>query len=545
MIIAVSTLMLSTTVWAPPMHSVMLSVPDYPEEALTWCGPATGQMIMEGYPTGTCSYLQEDVWMAIQTYKTEAMWDTDPVGLKEAMKHLCPPVGTWVVYAKTDSHVLMHSVAYWMTKNSYPVAILLNTLPHNSYTAHAEHWVAVRGIITDLDPTTNPSVNLQFVWFNDPAVPLGDISIERFVSGSTWYSEFQKVTKTGSSYNGKYVAVIEPPAFKGWARAPLEVLQGRIIKPEQALEHALKWIEEYKPYKMKPYEILKKAKPLKPLLVNEKYGAYYIIPFASKEKKQLARAAIIINAYNGNFQEVGAFKPTKYMPEEKAVRIALEQLKVKKPKKIEAELIFPTEKRVVNKYFPLWQIKVDKKVLHIDRQERIYTKLIDSCCVHFENPRLGTKYKVRDKFKDSCAKITVQAFQWSNSKWTNNGFAKVGNAGRAGGSNQEIEINNINLAFDFNTSCKSLSFLFGEYGGNLNIGINGDFRNFENFADINGTTIGGVNVSVVNGFGNDKGVLKLSGKIIKSKFTLGKKDVWASIIIGGQELWIDDVCCHR
>ncbi|NTW77788.1 MAG: hypothetical protein HGB33_08500, partial [Syntrophaceae bacterium] len=65
-------------------HSVMLTVPDYPEEATNWCGAASAQMIMEGYPAGSCSLLQEDIWLSIQSYKTEAMWDADPEGMRMA-----------------------------------------------------------------------------------------------------------------------------------------------------------------------------------------------------------------------------------------------------------------------------------------------------------------------------------------------------------------------------------------------------------------------------------------------------------------------------
>nr|CBH39021.1 hypothetical protein, secreted [uncultured archaeon] len=150
-------------------------------------------------------------------------------------------------------------------------------------------------------------------------------------------------------------------------------------------------------------------------------------------------------------------------------------------------------------------------------------------CVDFEDPLLGTTFYVGDIFTDSGATITVQSFQWSNSKWTTDGYAVIGNEGLAGGSGQEIWVNNVNLDFDFGSPCSGISLLFGEYGGNLNIEINGDFRNFQDFVDINGLNIGGVNVLVVNGFGNDKGSLKLSGTI-------------NSLVFGGQELWIDDVC---
>jgi hypothetical protein len=81
----------------------------------------------------------------------------------------------------------------------------------------------------------------------------------------------------------------------------------------------------------------------------------------------------------------------------------------------------------------------------------------------------------------------------------------------------------------FPKQLSSLTFRFGEYGGNLNIEINGDFRNFQNFSDLNGLTIGGANVSVTNGFGNDIGEVTISGTI-------------DSFSIGGQELWVDDFC---
>ena len=150
-------------------------------------------------------------------------------------------------------------------------------------------------------------------------------------------------------------------------------------------------------------------------------------------------------------------------------------------------------------------------------------------CVDFEDPLLGTTFNVGDKFTDSGATITVQSFQWSNSKWTTDGYAEIENNGNAGGSGQEIRVNNVNLGFDFGSPCEGLSLLFGEYGGNLNIEINGDFRNFKDFIEINGLNIGGVNVLVADGFGNDKGNLELSGTI-------------NSFVIGGQELCIDDVC---
>jgi hypothetical protein len=362
----------AATASASPMHSVMLNVPDHSEEALDWCGPATGQMLMDGYPGGACSQLQEDIWAGILTYKVEPMWDTDPAGLAGSMNHLCPS-GHWIVYSNTNAPSLMYSIAYWMTRMNYPAGTLLNTSPHNADTAHGEHWVAIRGIITDIDPTVpgNTSINLQYVWFNDPSpANLGDPSIERFVSGSTWYTLFQAVTKPGSSYLGKYVSVIEPPKIIGKAIAPLEIVSGKIIPPEEALRFAQKWIVDLKLAELAPYRSLKTAKPLKPLLVNKASKAYYLIPFAENKRKSLINAAILINAYNGNLQEAGAFKPVALIVKDNAIKLAQENLAIKKIGVADAELIAPDDS-AASRYFPSWKVTLDKKVVNVNSEGKI------------------------------------------------------------------------------------------------------------------------------------------------------------------------------
>jgi hypothetical protein len=124
-------------------------------------------------------------------------------------------------------------------------------------------------------------------------------------------------------------------------------------------------------------------------------------------------------------------------------------------------------------------------------------------------------------------------FQWSNALWAGEqgfpGVATVENTGQAGGTGQEMGVNNINLLFEFDHDLEFVSLRFGEYGGNLNFSVNGDFVNFGTFQDIANTTIGGVNVTIVQTQGSPLGVLSLDGPI-------------KNFAIGGQELWIDDVC---
>lgn len=145
----------------------------------------------------------------------------------------------------------------------------------------------------------------------------------------------------------------------------------------------------------------------------------------------------------------------------------------------------------------------------------------------FEDLTLGTSYNVGDTFNTSGVDVVVRPFTFSGGGTTSAGFTQVQDGGLAGGSGNELAVNNVLLEFQFG-SITGLSLGFGEYGGNLNLLINGDFRNFNTFSDIDGLVIGGVGVSVVNGFGNDIGALSLTGVI-------------NDFAIGGQELWIDNV----
>jgi hypothetical protein len=152
-----------------------------------------------------------------------------------------------------------------------------------------------------------------------------------------------------------------------------------------------------------------------------------------------------------------------------------------------------------------------------------------TCCIDFESLTSGTSYVVGNTFNDSGANMSVQSFTWSNGTQTSAGNATVFSTGLAGAAGLDVNLNNVNLSVDFQETLQGLSLYFGEYGGNLNITINGDFQNFFNFEDIHNQTIGGTRVYVINGTGQDKGKLFVFGKV-------------TSFSIGGQELWIDHIC---
>ncbi len=149
----------------------------------------------------------------------------------------------------------------------------------------------------------------------------------------------------------------------------------------------------------------------------------------------------------------------------------------------------------------------------------------------FEDLKLGTRLTVGNSFTTvgtlgRVVKVTGSDFIFGNGNPFPGGFSDVENGGLAGGTGNELEVNNINLNFDFGSGVEGVTLKFGEFGGNLNLNINGDFRNFQNFDELNGKVVGGALVTTTGGSGQGRGTLNVDGPI-------------GSFAVGGQELWID------
>jgi hypothetical protein len=151
-----------------------------------------------------------------------------------------------------------------------------------------------------------------------------------------------------------------------------------------------------------------------------------------------------------------------------------------------------------------------------------------------------------DWFVTSNVKVTLGTFYYNPTGSTNSGEANVDNGvfpsspgmNYAGGTGNAMHTDNVNLVFiDVDPAnptkwVDSISFLWGEYGANVNLEINGDLFRDEDFTKL-GPTLGGTSVSVVSfgptpGSGGELGSVTVTGGIYSFK-------------VGGQELWIDDV----
>ncbi|MGV7223660.1 MAG: hypothetical protein ACQ9MH_19295 [Nitrospinales bacterium] len=156
------------------------------------------------------------------------------------------------------------------------------------------------------------------------------------------------------------------------------------------------------------------------------------------------------------------------------------------------------------------------------------------CCLRFTDQAPSATYNVGDVITTSRTNIAVEKFQWGNGNWTTSGKARIDTRNYSKGSGNDLNAENVNLRFLFDYPVGKITFKFGELGGNNNIRVNNEFRNVQNLVSLNGTTIGSAQVTVnaIQQGNNWHGMMTIDGNI--NNFS-----------IGGQELYLDDICTRE
>lgn len=155
-------------------------------------------------------------------------------------------------------------------------------------------------------------------------------------------------------------------------------------------------------------------------------------------------------------------------------------------------------------------------------------------CLGFEDLPLGATYANGDNFTNNGRSLAVGPFSASTGPVITGTVSVIdavaADEAWAGAWGLELLLTSANIGFNVpGPGLNGLTLRFGDYSGDLNLRINGDARRFANVTDIDGQVIGGVNVAVINGQGNDAGNLTLDGAITE-------------FIIGGEALYLDDLC---
>lgn len=155
----------------------------------------------------------------------------------------------------------------------------------------------------------------------------------------------------------------------------------------------------------------------------------------------------------------------------------------------------------------------------------------DVVSIAFETLPADTELRVGESITAAGIPISGEAFQWPDARWTESGYARVDDQQRAGGAGHDLMVNNINLNFQITGPFASARVAFGSFGGNTNLRVNGELRNVNDIFSLDGEVVGGVRVSVARSGSTRQGLVSLDAQ----SSPIGE------FIIGGQELWIDNV----
>lgn len=152
-------------------------------------------------------------------------------------------------------------------------------------------------------------------------------------------------------------------------------------------------------------------------------------------------------------------------------------------------------------------------------------------CLDFTAPPAGTTYVLGPVFATPGYAFSMAQFQWSTGAWTAD-HSEISPSNLAGGTPpKELLVDNITPTLNFTAGVNQVTFRFAEFGGNVNLRVNGGFVNLNDLPPLFGAVVGGANIAgwAVPVFGGYMGVMTINGNI--GRFG-----------VGGQELFIDDVC---
>jgi len=156
---------------------------------------------------------------------------------------------------------------------------------------------------------------------------------------------------------------------------------------------------------------------------------------------------------------------------------------------------------------------------------------------------VGQSFKVGDvvTHTETGIKIMVLPFYWANNQPAPDGFVEVVQDGKSGGTGNEIHFDNASLGVisPASKTINKLRLKFGEYGGNVNLRVNEDLYNYQDFDKIP-PQLGPVKLSVTF-TSYPQGILTLTGPMEEFPIDGYPNVKFLAVVGGGQELWIDDL----
>ena len=283
-----------------------------------YCGAACAMMILHEIGVPYSGLDQDDLYTSNNSHNARPGWYTDPYGLNYTLNNRRPASflpNFFVVHKRLTEAEGTRDAAFTLYHYRVSPAILVY---------HCAHWNVVRGVQTDIDPTTGP-YTVEGFWLNNP---VWDSSISDHDGSDTCgsggshgvanefvtYNEWKTNRFNGCSYDDpggatQWISVCDPePASFDLPRARAVEFRAdgrQLIAAKQVAKFATEGLEEYR---LKETEFggpaLKSGSLGQPLLVQrlDRPGDFYYLTPWQRSGKVLA--LIDVDARFGVFKSI-------------------------------------------------------------------------------------------------------------------------------------------------------------------------------------------------------------------------------------------------
>jgi len=370
-----------------------IAVPFYQKEQEHYSAAASCKMILD-YIRGDTILSQDELYNyghANNAPENAGITDIDPQGVQTALNNYKPEQYNFGIVAKTSVTDLLRDVCYWMDYE-VPGVVAPNTPATIPVYGNYGNWMVVRGASTSADPSQAVSFTVYGLWLNDPAA--NGIGENSYKTASELESTYLLPLNTGDSWNGKYVAVCEPPEAPSEAKiqiAPVRITDSgkrfvSVIGIVEALslstneDGSFSWQAIIDPSLLQDESFMEAfqgttvSTPIKVSSLDRANSDYYLIPFLKHiDGQDLTSVVLILDATQGYFKEASWLnKPVEYslVRKQEAIDLALEKCR-NQPEVIKAEMVWGVGKMSSSPYYPLWKVVVDNEVWFVTQRGKL------------------------------------------------------------------------------------------------------------------------------------------------------------------------------
>jgi hypothetical protein len=223
-----------------------------------YCGAACAMMILHEIGVPYASLDQDDLYTSNNSHNAQSGWYTDPYGLCYTLNDRRPAAflpNYFLVHKRLTEAEGTRDVAFTLYHYKVSPAILVY---------NCAHWNVVRGVQTNVDPSSGPYI-VEGFWLNNPvwdsslsthddADTCGSGGSHGVANEFVTYAEWQTNRFNGCGYDDptgatQWISVCdpEPNTFELPRRRITEYREDgrRLITPEQAVQFATRGLDEY------------------------------------------------------------------------------------------------------------------------------------------------------------------------------------------------------------------------------------------------------------------------------------------------------------